>query len=104
MKLFKKEYDLIIIDSAPCLLVSDTMVISKYSYLTLYVTRSDYSDIDLIEYINQLNERKKLNNIGIVFNDVNNKNSYNYNYGYKYSYNYNYGYGYGYSNKDIGSN
>ena len=101
MQLFKKDYDLIVIDSAPCLLVSDTMLISKYSYLTLYVTRSDYSDIDLIEYINQLNERNKLNNIGIVFNDVNNKNSYNYNYGYQYSYNYNYGYGYGYSNKDI---
>lgn len=96
LELFKKKYDYIIIDSAPCLLVSDTILISKHADTTLFVTRSDYSNIDLIEFINQLNERKKLKNIGLVFNDVNNKNSYNYKYGYSYSYNYNYNYGYGY--------
>ena len=99
----KLEYDYIIIDSAPCLLVSDTFEISKYATNTIYVVRSNFSDITLKDFIKENYENKKLNNMNLVFNSVGNSASYGYKYGYQYGYKYgykygyNYGYGYGYS-------
>ncbi len=99
----KDKYDYIIIDSAPCILVSDTFEISKFVDTTLYVTRSNYSDINLCEFINECKNLKKLSNINLILNSVGNSRKYGYQYGYQYGYKYgykygyNYGYGYGYS-------
>tara|TARA_B100001250_G_scaffold412378_1_gene443419 strand:- start:668 stop:3052 length:2385 start_codon:yes stop_codon:yes gene_type:complete len=96
----KDLYDYIVVDSAPCLLVSDTFEISKYIDTTLYVVRSNFSDIKLCSFINECNEENKLSNINLILNSIgNNNNSYGYKYGYRYGYKYgyNYGYGYGYS-------
>ena len=98
----RKEYDYIVFDSAPCLLVSDTFEISKYADSTVYVVRSNYSDINLCNFINEAHNSKKLNNMNLVLNSVGNSSVYGYKYGYQYGYNYsykygyNYGYGYGY--------
>ena len=87
----------------PCLLVSDTYEISKYATNTLYVIRSNFSDISLKDFIKENHTNKKLNNMNLVFNSVGNSASYGYKYGYQYGYKYgyqyayNYGYGYGYS-------
>ena len=43
----KEQYDYIVIDSAPCLLVSDTFEISKYIDTVLYLVRSNFTDIKL---------------------------------------------------------
>ena len=101
----KNIYDYIIIDSAPCLLVSDTFEISKYVNTTLYVVRSNFSDNKLCEFINECKHEKKLANINLVLNSIGSSRSYGYKYGYqygykygyKYGYNYGYGYGYGYN-------
>ena len=96
-------YDYIVIDSAPCLLVSDTFEISKHIDTTLYVVRSNFSDIELCSFINECDKEEKLPNINIILNSVGNSKLYGYNYSYNYSYKYgykygyNYGYGYGYS-------
>ncbi len=94
-------YDYIVIDSAPCVLVSDTFEISKYIDATAYVVRSNYTDIQLTDYINECKNEDKLKNMNIILNSVGSSTSYGYKYGYqygyKYGYQYNYGYGYGYS-------
>ena len=98
-----KIYDYIIIDSAPCLLVSDTFEISKHVNTTLYVVRSNFTDNKLCSFINETCDQKKLTNINLVLNSVGNSQFYGYKYGYQYGYKYgykygyNYGYGYGYS-------
>ena len=95
----KNEYEYIVIDSAPCLLVSDTFVISEHIDNTLYIVRSNFSNVKLSEFIKETNSQNKLKNINLVLNGVGNSQSYGYKYGYQYGYKYgyNYGYGYGYS-------
>ena len=98
----KKKYDYVVIDSAPCLLVSDTFEISKHVGTTVYAVRSNYSNISLTEFIIECNNNDKLNNMNLVLNGVGDskaygyKYSYQYGYQYGYKYSYNYGYGYGY--------
>ena len=89
-------YDYVIIDSAPCILVSDTLQISKLADLTLYLIRSGHSPKSLLDYIIDLQKSNKLNKLSIVLNSVGNSSSYGYGYRYGYQYGYNYGYGYGY--------
>ena len=104
LKKISSEYDYIIIDSAPCLLVSDTFEISKFADTTVFVTRSNHTDKSLIEFINECKNQNRLQNMSIVLNGIGNSSKYGYGYayqyGYKYNYSYNYGYGYG-NLKDI---
>ena len=100
-------YDYVIIDSAPCLLVSDTFEISKHCDCSVYVFRANHSDKKLTDYINNLKSNNILSpNFNIVINSVGNSQSYGYKYGYQYGYQYgykygyNYGYGYGYGVED----
>ena len=92
----KNQYDYVVIDSAPCVLVSDTFEISKYVDTTLYVVRSNFTQKRLFEFINECKNEKKLTNLNIVFNSVGNSSSYGYKYGYQYGYKYAYKYGYNY--------
>lgn len=83
-------YAYIIIDSAPLMLVTDTLNISDTADATLYVVRSGISKNILIEFANNLVSDSKLKNVAFVINGVD-KNAGGYGYGY------NYGYGYGYT-------
>ncbi len=96
-------YDHIIIDSAPCLLVSDSFELSSYVDNTVYVMRANYTEVKICDYIKENFENEKIKNLNIVFNGVGSSQGYGYKYGYQYGYKYgykygyNYGYGYGYS-------
>ena len=90
----KKTYDYIIMDCAPTLLVTDTLLISHLADATVYLTRADHTEKELLEYPKQLIQDGKLKNVGFVLNGLGAGNSYGYGYGYKYGYNYGYGYGY----------
>ena len=93
----KKEYDYIIIDTAPTLLVTDTLTMSQLVDTTLYVIRADYTPKKILEFSVNLSENGKLKNMAYVINNVgSNYKGYSYTYGYNYKYNYAYGYGYGY--------
>lgn len=102
----KKFYDYVVIDSAPCVLVSDTFEISKHIDTTIYVLRSNFSEFKLCNFIKECKDEGKLSNINLVLNAVGNSKLYGYSYGYQYGYQYgyrygyNYGYGYGYSKDD----
>jgi capsular exopolysaccharide synthesis family protein len=89
----KKVYDLIIFDTPPTLLVTDSLIISKYADTTLYVVRSGITEKKLVSYSSKLNEDKKIINMGYVINDIDFSSSYGYGYGYGYNYGYGYGYG-----------
>lgn len=83
----KKEFDYIIVDCAPTLLVTDTLLISEYADSTLYVVRAEFTDKRLFEFIKGLNKNHRLKNMAFVINDVkiDKLNGYNYGYGYGYS-------------------
>jgi len=97
----KKEYDYIIIDSAPTLLVADTKSLFDTADAIIYLTRCNVTDKEILNHIATSDNESK-SNISIVLNGVGQKNAYGYSYGYKYGYgynykySYNYGYGYGY--------
>ncbi|MGI9527953.1 MAG: GumC family protein, partial [Weeksellaceae bacterium] len=87
----KLEYDYIVIDSAPLVLVSDTYHISNYADLTLYITRSEYTPKNVLQVPLEAEQKNRINNLCFVINDISSAQS-----GYAYGYKYNYGYGYGY--------
>ena len=81
----KKDYDFVILDSAPCLLVSDTLGIMNLVDSTLYLTKANHTDLKLIEYINHLSSDKIIKNLSVVLNGVSTEGmQYNYGYGYGY--------------------
>ena len=81
----KEKYDYIILDTAPLMLVTDSFLISEVADITLYVTRSKYTEKELIEFANKQIEANKIKNVGFVLNDV--RKDY-FGYGNKYGYGY----------------
>jgi len=88
----KPHYDYIVLDTAPLMLVTDSFLIADVADVTVYVTRSGYTEKKLISFANTQIGQSKIKNAAFVLNDVDNTNS-SYGYGYKY------GYGYGASHK-----
>lgn len=85
-----RKYDYVIVDTAPLMVVTDTLLISKYADLIVYVTRAGVTDVDAIPYPIKLKEDGKISNLSFVVNDVKSSNL-----GYAGKY----GYGYGASRK-----
>lgn len=85
----KTLYDYIVVDTAPTILVTDTLLISQMADATLYVVRANHSDKQLIHFAKDLHETGKLKNMAFVLNGV----PIGRGYGYGYNYGYNYGYG-----------
>ena len=82
----KSQYDIIIVDTAPSLPVTDTLLISKYADRVLYIVRANYSEKPLLNFIKELKNGKKLPNLSLVLNDVKYSNL---GYGAKLGYGYN---------------
>jgi capsular exopolysaccharide synthesis family protein len=82
----KKEFDYIIVDTAPTMLVTDTLLISKFADVTVFVTRSGQTDKRLLDFSKNLSKTKKLKNMAYVVNGVGNGKAKGYNYGYGYGY------------------
>jgi len=96
----RANFDIIIIDSAPIGLVSDSKILARFADATLYVVRQRYTVKKQMAFVDELYTQKILPNMGIIVNDVkiggaNSYYGYGYGYGYGYSYNYNYSYSYG---------
>jgi capsular exopolysaccharide synthesis family protein len=109
----KMEFDYIIIDTPPIAVVSDTLLISRFVNINLFVVRQRFSSKNTLELIQELYKGEKLRNMGIIINDISLSGYYGYGlrYGYYRGYGYAYGknyygqysyYRYGYSDKEQG--
>lgn len=85
----KEAYDYVIVDTAPTMLVTDTLLISQQADITIYVTRANYTEKKLLEFSKKLKTEGKLKHMAYVVNnvDVRISHGYGYNYGYGYGYN-----------------
>jgi len=82
----KTNYDYIILDTAPLLLVTDTFLIAELSDVVIYVSRSKYTEKALLEFANNNIDLGKIKNVGFVLNDVSRENlGYSNKYGYGYN-------------------
>lgn len=81
----KEKYDYIILDTAPLMLVTDSFLISEVADITLYVTRSKYTEKSLIDFANKNIDAGKIKNAAFILNDVDKDY---FGYGNKYGYGY----------------
>ena len=86
----REEFDYIMIDSAPVSQVTDTLILNRVSDATVYVCRSNYSSKGNLRFANDMMQLKRLNNMVLVVNDV---DEFHHAYGYGYGKGYGYGYG-----------
>jgi len=100
LDILKQSYDVILIDTAPLLLVSDTTAILPLCDSVVYVARSQYSEKKTFSFILNMQQRENVPPFGMVLNGLRSGgltgSNYGYKYRYSYGYTYNYGYGYGY--------
>ena len=107
IEILKKNFDYVILDTAPIGMVTDTLLIGRVADLSVYVCRADYTHKAEYTLINELFHEKKLPNLCTVINGVDlKKRKYGYYYGYgkygkHYGYGKRYGYGYGYGQEKI---
>lgn len=79
----RNEYDYVILDTAPVGLVTDTLLLAKYTDVSVYVCRADYTPKSSFQMVNGLAQEKKLTNTCVVLNGVDmSKKKYGYYYGY----------------------
>ncbi len=83
----KSKYDVIILDTPPVGLVSETLDLLSMVDVNLFVFRQNYSMRVFVDSINQFKASRNLKNIYAVFNGVDTRNV-TYGYGYSYGYGY----------------
>ena len=81
----KLDYDYVIVDTAPLMVVSDTLLLSEYADQLLYVTRAGVTELKVLDFPMKLYKEGKLKGLSFVVNDVKSSNlGYGNNYGYGY--------------------
>lgn len=79
----ESSYDIIIIDTAPTMLVTDTLLMTDSADVTIYVVRSGYTEKETLLHVREIQKEGKISNMAIVLNGVKqNKSGYGYGYGY----------------------
>tara|TARA_B110000046_G_scaffold90854_1_gene98804 strand:+ start:3855 stop:4727 length:873 start_codon:yes stop_codon:yes gene_type:complete len=85
----KSLYDYIVVDLAPTILVTDTLLVAHLADATICAVRANHTDKKLIPFSMNLSNTNRLKNMTYVINAVKENRLY----GYNYNYGYNYGYG-----------
>lgn len=86
------EFDVVVMDTPPIGLVSETMDLLRFSDVNLYIIRQDYTHKKYLLMINDLYANDQIRDFYAVFNgmraggDIYDFGGYNYGYGYNYSY------------------
>ena len=81
----KNTYRYIVIDSAPVMLVSDTMHLIEIADAILYIVKSNFTDQQMLDFADEFKQTHNLKNIAFILNNVKPENS---RYGNKYGYGY----------------
>lgn len=79
-------YDVVIIDTSPSVLVTDAYLLSGLCDATLYIVRHNYTPKMLVKRIDESNRINPLHNPAIIFNGVKIRGIFKNNYGYGYDY------------------
>lgn len=66
----RKEYDYIVLDTAPIGMVTDTLILSRVADASIYVCRADYTHKTDYQLINELQEHHRLPNLCTVVNGI----------------------------------
>ena len=91
----RRQFDTIIIDTAPVGLVSDGITLGQHADAAVYIVRHNYTLKKQIQLIDEIYKQAKLPHLSIIINDIKASTGYGGYYGYG-QYGYGYGYGYGY--------
>ncbi|MEM7163240.1 MAG: polysaccharide biosynthesis tyrosine autokinase [Bacteroidota bacterium] len=91
----RKEYDFIVVDTPPILLISDALVLRNLSDIGIFVMNTVMATKAGTRHLEELLEKNQSSNNAIVLNNIKRK-TWKY-YPYKYGYAYDYGYGYSYT-------
>ena len=75
-------YDIIVVDSAPIAMVSDTFSITRFADVTVAVTRANHTHRDMVKLIDRMVDEGRLKNVGLVVNDTKPSQDNGYGYGY----------------------
>ncbi|MDU8886155.1 polysaccharide biosynthesis tyrosine autokinase [Yeosuana sp. MJ-SS3] len=78
----KSKYDYIIVDTAAVGLVTDSLLISKYADMFIYVVKANYLDKRQLYVAQNMYNEKRLPNMAVLVNYVNFKKGLGYAYGY----------------------
>lgn len=81
----ENDFDYIIVDTAPAMLVTDTILITQLADVLLYVVRAGHTDKKLLEFLKDAINSKRLPSASVILNNV---SSNNFGYGNKYGYSY----------------
>lgn len=81
----ENKFDYVIVDTAPSMLVTDTILLNRLADITLYVIRANYTDKKLLEFSYDAIKDGRLSNVSLVLNNVTLSN---FGYGNKYGYTY----------------
>jgi tyrosine-protein kinase Etk/Wzc len=110
IEILKKNFDYVLLDTAPIGMVTDTLLVSRVADISVYVCRSGYTHKSEFKLVNELKQESKIPHPCILLNGIDmskKQNGYYYgygrygNYGKKYGYGKQYGYGYGYGYGDL---
>lgn len=66
----RSKFDYIIVDNAPTSMVTDGYILTHFSDLNIFVLRYGVSHVNQIEIINQYVEKKTIDNVAILINDI----------------------------------
>ena len=81
----KKTYDFVVLDSAPVMLVSDTLHLVENADVVLYAVKSDFTDKEMLNFADSFKTDNGIKNLVFVLNNVKPENT---RYGKKYGYGY----------------
>ncbi len=82
----KQDYDYVILDNVPMLLVADAVIVSRVIDLTIYVIREGVLDRRVLPEIQKYHQTSKLKNMVILLNGGRQAGRWGYGYGYGYGY------------------
>jgi tyrosine-protein kinase Etk/Wzc len=82
--ILRSRYDYIIVDAPPVGLVTDALVIEKYTDATFYVVRHEYTPKARLKYIDALYNENRFKNFNLIINGIQLKGKYGYGYGFDY--------------------
>ncbi len=85
VKSLSSKYDYVLIDSAPVMLVSDSIHLVEHADVVLYVVKADYTEKEMLEFADNFRKENHIKTLSFVLNGVKKENT---RYGKKYAYGY----------------